>query len=650
MPLFGIDDVIFLLISTSFLFLAQKGDVPQVTSHQEDAAAGYFDVTSGPKIVDSKREKLLRKTFSTSPLLLPGFQLSSEKGFIDNEIKRYRPVEKSLSSSSLIEKSGVLSAFIPEYAPVVPHRQYNAHKNIPQVGSLTTLTKEEVAACIHRFTPRQVSSLFQEMEAEGLWESALEISEGIQMAGLAVKYLSQANVERLITTLVNEHQMDRAVDSYFKYGQDMLIADELLILLFDACRFSKHRCMKLYRQLVPFQSRWSEVVYSCCIIGAAQWDPPLAMDLYKSYCAFQKVEQEKGESMWMRFLPSSALLQDSGVVRKHPISKFGHLYHVMVPLVVNHFPDLVYQYVADMMRNQPEVAPDVFLKCLLLSHKKETKEEKNLVETLVRDFLQDTAQSGDYLLNVSSMAMPELALTLYQLRPSPMNMNSLVHVLITLENHKDPGICGPESPSSLSSSIPAISPVHLRFQKLLEKVPLENTHARILARTVTDGRASWGLTSVFLHTMLQRQQFSVVPTLVRHLSRMGKWSAAAAAMSIYMSNRCSNSGRLSPPEVSMCIEACTKAGKWNSVLFWVQRASTSGSLLPPTVYDTALSACQHIPWEKTEQLIQFIRRSGGTWSDIGYAQLVESSARQGKLKQLLRLIPSGGRTSDKGSK
>lgn len=640
MPLFGIDDVIFLLISTSFLILAKRGEIVHGLTSSDEAISPTHDAVYTPSIADSKKENFLRRTFSTTPLLLPCFQFPLDFTSSQSTSKTNSFAKQSIGPSSLIEKSGVLSTFVPEYAPAIPHRQYNMHMNIPQVFSLTSYSKEEVANSIQRFTPSQVSSLFQDMQSEGLWEPVIEISKGIQIANLSVKYLSQANVERAIVTLIQSHHTDQAVDYYFTYGVDMLIGDELLVLLFDDCLSSEERCMKLYRHLVPFRSRWTEVVYCCCITGAAEWAPSLAMELYKAYEAFQKAEQAKNDSPWMRILSSSALLQDSGVIRQRPVSKFRHLYHIMVPLVANYYPDLVFQYVADMKRNQPEVAPDVFLKCILLLNAKKKKNERDRIDALIRDFLFELDEGDHFFPDVASMTTTQVAMSLYQLRPSPMNMNSLVRVLIDREDHKDPDFCVSASscPSS-SSFIPTIPELFLNFQKLLEKVPLENTHARILSRTVTEGKASWALTSVFLHTMLQRQQFSVVPSLVRHLSRLGQWSTAATAMSIYMSNRHSNTAPLSPTEVSLCVEACSKAGKWNSVLFWIQRASNSGSTLTPAVYDTALSACQHMPWEKTAQLIQCIRRSGGTWSEKGYEQLVRNFSRQGRLKHLLRLIP-----------
>lgn len=375
MPLFGIDDVIFLLISTSFLILAKRGEIVHGLTSSDEAISPTHDAVYTPSIADSKKENFLRRTFSTTPLLLPCFQFPLDFTSSQSTSKTNSFAKQSIGPSSLIEKSGVLSTFVPEYAPAIPHRQYNMHMNIPQVFSLTSYSKEEVANSIQRFTPCQVSSLFQDMQSEGLWEPVIEISKGIQIANLSVKYLSQANVERAIVTLIQSHHTDQAVDYYFTYGVDMLIGDELLVLLFDDCLSSEERCMKLYRHLVPFRSRWTEVVYCCCITGAAEWAPSLAMELYKAYEAFQKAEQAKNDSPWMRILSSSVLLQDSGVIRQRPVSKFRHLYHIMVPLVANYYPDLVFQYVADMKRNQPEVAPDVFLKCILLlnAKKKRTK-------------------------------------------------------------------------------------------------------------------------------------------------------------------------------------------------------------------------------------------------------------------------------------
>lgn len=615
MPLFGVDDLLFILVSTSVLLWAKRGEAAaQVTekllkdgpSSSTPGSGGSTGHSSSDFLEKSKTE-YLRRSFSSTPLLLPGFNLSDTQDSI---------TARSRMMSSLVQQSSCVGAIVPEYVPAVPHRQYNLHKHIPQVSTLTTSTEHEVADCLRRFTSAQISSLFQDMENEGLWESVLRVSKGISIAKETMKYLPQSNVERSLKTLINAHQADRAVDYYFEYGVDVLISDELLVLLFDACRTSEERSMKLYQQLIPFKSRWNEVVYSCCLTVAAMWAPQEAISLYESFRQFQSAEQAKEEKFITRFLSSSALLRESGVVRTQPMSKLKYLYHIMVPLVAEHFPEKLHGFVSDMMTNEPEVAPDVFLKCLLCC------KGMPLVEPLIRDYIN----RKDIMLNATAMSLSQLAIALYHMQPSPMNMNTLVSVFIQLERNKK---------LSLPSTGDRVPAALVPLQKLFGEIPLDAAHARVLSRTITEQKASWVITALFTSTMIQRQHFSVVPVLSRHLSRMGKWSAAATAMSIYMSNQ---RNRLSPGEVSMCIEASVRSGRWSSALFWVERAAGAGCKLPSEVYDSALSTTKYISWDATTRLIQTIQKSGGKWTEKGYLQLVENSVRQGRMGDLLSVL------------
>eukprot|EP00796_Vickermania_ingenoplastis_P013284 gene13284-9125_t len=581
MPIFGVDDVVFLIVSTSMLLWAKRGEVAQQLKKPETGN----DSPSG-NLVESKAEVYLRRTYSTTPFLLPGFNLSNA-------------TQPQLSSQSLIQQSR-LGAAVPDYSPCVPHRQYNVYKQIPQVSSLTSSTEHEVAASLGRYTSAQVAALFRDMEAEGLWESVLRVSKGISIAHETMKFLPQTNIERSIKTLLDAHRVDEAVDYYFEYGKDILLSDELLLLLFDGCRFSRDRSLLLYEHVLPFQSRWTEVNYACCLTVTAKYDPPKAVQLYHAYAEFLSMERAKEEKPLHRLLNSSVLLQESGLVRNRPVSKLRNLYHIMVPLAAEHFPAELDAYIKDMMRSESESAPDVFLKCLLCSS------GRPLVEPYVRDYVSRHCSATE----VKEMTVASLAVSLYSMRPSAMNMNSLLSVFIQLETSS----VKEHRTESSTLTPPWLAPL----QTLLAEVPLDDTHARVLSRTITEQRASWALASLFTNSMLQRQHYSVIPSLSRHLSRIGKWSAAATAMTIYMSNRRS---RFSPVEVGMCIEACMKSGRWSSALFWVDRASSAGVQLPPHVYDTVLRASDHVSWDHTAKMLHSIRRVGGSWTDKGYLQL-----------------------------
>lgn len=607
----GLDDILFLLFSTSVLFWAKRENDATHNNENEVALSSFPKRESLKSREESSNKRYLRHTYSTTPLLLPGFSLqpSFQMGALPQ------------SSYSLFHQS-CTQTVIPEYVPAVPHRQYNAYKQVPPVSMLSSYSEKEVADIVNRYTIAQISSLFQDMENEGLWESVLRVSKGISLANLSLKYLTQANVERAIRTLLNSHRLDKSVDFYFQYGEDILISDELIVLLFDACRSSEEKSMKLFKHLIPFQGRWKELVYCCCLSVIAQWSPSETMKLYKHFRQWQEEEQRIVKSSLSRFLSSSVLLQESGIVDSKELSKLHYLFHVIIPVVVEHYPEQVHHYVEDMMQREPEVAPDVFLKCLLC-----TKGKKNIFP-YIDEFLVRSGKNSDRI-ECEPSDTAQVGMTLYNLRPSAMNLNSLISLLIYLEHQSTAKLVQQDDAMVFLS--------HARFEKLINRVPLDNTQARIICRTITEQKASWRLAVLVTSNMLQRQQFSVVPMLARHLSRAGKWSTAAAAMTMYMSQR--RTQQLSPAELGMCVETCVKSGRWRCATFWVNRACDAGAVLPPDVYDNVFAASKHFPWETTSRLIQAILRCGGKWSEKGYLELVENCTKNGRMKELLRLVP-----------
>lgn len=585
---FGIDDIVFILISTSVLIWAKRGDVVSHFSRRHQAEQ------------DDPETAYLHRAYSTTPLLLPGFDLSS-----DVQHKKYADVPYPLIQESFS------TALVPEYNPCVPHRQYNAHKRVPPVSSLTTSSEKEVSRCIKRYSPAQVSTLFTDLEREGCWESALSISKGIGLAGETLRYLTQVNVEKAIRTLLDAHKSEKALDYYFEFGADILLSDDLLVMLFDSCRGSKEKSMKMLHLLIPFQRRWNEVVYACCLTVAAEYNPSQALTLYQAYTAFQEEEKSKESKPLMRFLSSSALLQESGVVRERPMSKLQFLYHIIVPLVAENYPKELQRYVSDMMRNDRDAAPDVFLKCLLCN------KGRYAIESYAREYVERYHPEVDYS---EAATLSQLALQLYTIRPSPMNMNSLLGLLMVLENEASP-----------RQAIQNTTIAHV--QKFLDEVPLTNTHARILCRTITESNASWQLASAFTSSMLQREQLTVIPTMSRYLSRSGRWSAVAMIMSVYMSHK---RNRFTRAEIEICVNACVNSGRWKSALFWVQRASGIGLKLPSEVYDAALSTSPHVSWQETKKLMDSISSVGGKWSNNGALSLTESCVKKGRMKELLK--------------
>ncbi|CBZ29530.1 conserved hypothetical protein [Leishmania mexicana MHOM/GT/2001/U1103] len=680
MPFFGVDDILFLLASTTALLWAKRADIVE---------SGIY--TTVKILTDDPQEAARRAAAagaaqgSTPTLLLKGFDLQAEEAHLlcfqnsTRQVKTQLLPEMSAlipardgddrsgasSSAPLFVKESVHTQFretpVVHQVPQVPHRHYNLHKRRPHVSSLATASEDDVKERIASYSVAEVQALFCKMEQEALWEAAIHVSYGIDKAKQQLRYLNQHNVECAIRTLLNTSHADVALIYYFRFGEDMLVSDDILVALFHACRNDEQLSLELCHALQPFKSQWTPTVYACCLTTAARFDYEQAIGLYHAYMETQHSEQVASKGMLRRVLAASALLRETGVVAAPAPLQLHYLYHVIIPLVVAHDPASADTYMADMLVKDAESAPDVLLKCL--GFRKGEELAWRYLDDITSGATDSTAanavkqwvlaqkrvqRTGSAPLDVAGMAI-----NLYRLRPSAMNMNTILKLCTECVNVREgeavkaasTGVTqhelgttdSPKSAAPLCATLKRLASGRVAvLTHLLLRMPLQSElDATVLTRTITEQHASWGLATQFLSVMLRRKCFNVVPSIAAHVSRQGQWATAAKSMAIYLSNQ---RAAMTATEAKLCIDSCVHAGQWASALFWVERAHTKGLALGSSTYNLVLGVSRHCNFEATKRVVTTMHDVGAFCSEQGILDFIETAAHRGKVANALCVL------------
>ncbi|CCW62795.1 unnamed protein product [Phytomonas sp. EM1] len=647
MPFFGVDDVLLLLASTTAVLWAKRADIVQASVYR---AVNFM--THSPILASKYANEAARNHHEPPLLLLKGFDLQTARKSVGptDFFKRlpalasdglrpsrmsYDEPRKGLVRTSLVNEYSECSA--THEVPDVPHRRYNPYKSNPNVTALIDYSEEEVAENIRRYSVAAVHSLFTKMESEANWEAVIRVSRGIDRAQLRLRYLTKSNVEAALRVLIScatstsepAIRSDFPLTYYFTFAEDMLLDDGIIIALFDLSRYSEAASIELYKSLLPFQAEWSPAVYACSLTTTARFSYDKTLKLYEEYLQAQRRGAWTSNALLRpikQALVSSSVMQEDESLPSRDVEaiRLQYLYHIMIPLVVARDPARAKQFIADMLAHDPESAPDVFLKCLANDIGKEFA-ETYLKKTLAKKNggadgallnLNHSCEGGSSQIKTDRCA---LAYSLYTLKPSVMNLNSLLKVILRAEAMEGSAIRS--LPQSWGRGV-------------FESVPLTSSQeALILARSITEHPASHAVAEVFLEAMMLRKQFVVVPILAFHVASQGRWATASRAMAIYLSNQ---RGRFSQEEISLCVEAAVYEGNWSSALFWVERAHAKGLKLPVRIYDTAFSVSPHWSWKAAWQVVKDMRAVGGVCSNDGVLHLLQAATEQGATAEVLR--------------
>lgn len=706
MPVFGVDDVLLLLASTTAVLWVKRGEIMQdnffteenlgrlATSSAHDTDATHLACGEGSAATTARsgtrRAATERRLCSNPRLLLRGFDLQEEQR--KDAARRMLTGSPARLPSLTIDESLVRTSRVHEFAdsplvsysvPNLPHRHYNPKKRLPHVTALATYTEDEVSQNIKKYTLAEVHALFAKMEQESVWEAVVSVTRGIENASAKLKYLTQRNVESGLRALLSAGKGDLAAAYYLSYGEDMLPGDDLVVALFDACRYMDRAALQLFSSLLPFQDRWSPVVYACCLTTAARLDFQQALRLYDGY--IDKARRDRTEhqrttaegrrssgaarSSFAQVLSSPSLLLQEGGLARLAAARAGdadagagaldeaaqrqlrNLYHVIIPMVMEKQPERALHYVTDMLRTEPGAAPDVLLQGLWTEQGRRLATEylARLEGNTSTDPWRTWSTAGGLQGMTEPRPVGQLAFDLYKRKPSAMNMNSLLKIVMTAslaEPVSGAGVTHPRTAGRRSLPYdPALAAVASNgspeLLALFRRVPLEarEVDAAVLARSLTEHRASWAVAAQFMSAMIQRKRFAVVPALAHHLARHGQWATVARAMAVYLSNQRS---AMTVPEVQLCIEATVRSGRWSSALFWVERAHGKGLALPSESYDAALSISKHCQWDASVRVLKTMHEVGGVCTERGVLSVLEAAANQGRITMALEVLAHTG--------
>ncbi|EPY38373.1 hypothetical protein AGDE_05556 [Angomonas deanei] len=598
---FGLDDVLFLVASTTALLWVKKNDLLHHVVYTSVYAA-----TDDPKVAEHSARKAVSNT-TNSTFLLRGFNLDEE---FKRELGRSRAtaavepiaVAGEADPNPLIRNS-LVNAYYEDEIPVhevpcVPHRHYNLKRRKPPASLLATYTEKEVTAAVVQYSPLEIQSVFVTMEQKQLWEAAVKVTRGISKLPKSFVYLSQINIEAALRTLLASGKGQLAVSYYFAFGVDILPCDDIVLALFNACRHDDRASLQLVDQLKLFQSSWSVTVYACCLTATSNYRPAETLELYEQY---KSTVMYPETSKLKKFFVSTGPKEGA---------KLQYLYHIVIPLVLETFPDRADTLVQDMMHNDPGAAPDVYLRCLCL------KPGRALARNYLANLFPDDT-------SITDENVPRMIELLYPLKPTAMNLNSVVKLLTSGSPEVPPCV------KEWGSHTPLL-------KAWFRNVSLAHTaDVHIIARTIAESDASSRLAELFLTAMMERKEFSVVPMLAMRVAENNKWALIAKSMSVYLSNQRAN---IKAKEVDLCVEASIHCGKWSSALFWVERAHAKQITLSHQTYEKALSCSKYCLWEESLRVVTSMSSPSKTCTAKGISYIVDAAARQGTVPSVVSAL------------
>ena len=140
-----------------------------------------------------------------------------------------------------------------------------------------------------------------------------------------------------------------------------------------------------------------------------------------------------------------------------------------------------------------------------------------------------------------------------------------------------------------------------------------------ISRTVCHHRATKLAVAMLCHG-LEKKRFSSVPILASCVAVAGMWSTALSAMSELLA------ARRSPPtvhELSLCVSAACRSGRWAQALFWLERGHGRGQRFSSHVYDTVFAAQVNSSRAKNRLLraVSSMHAMGGRCGEAGNQSL-----------------------------
>ncbi|RNF23807.1 uncharacterized protein Tco025E_02708 [Trypanosoma conorhini] len=592
---FGLDDVLLLVASASPLLWAKRGDVVRSSVYKT------VSFVTGDDAYAARRAEAVARNCPTPCALLPGKDLGG-------------PTPTASAATDTLVVSGIAGSFtgdvVHEY-PCVPHRHFHRMKQRrPPVRDLLQCSVKEVAASLHSYSLAEVSRLYETMEQEGLWEAALNVTEGSRR-GRHYAYLTKRNLEAVLRTLLRAGETQRAIQCYLAHAKEFLVSDEVLVALFDACRQVEQNSLALYQAVKPFHDEWTLAVYACCLTVNAQFNWEEALHLYSEY--LEKERQPRFTRLVASVMRStdhkSSVNEVGSGVGSVKGQQLQFLYHVILPLVADRRVDRLQECYAHMLAREPESTVDVLLRCLHTPRGRE----------LAAHWLKASVKNAKDPPLIPDTVV-DLATQLYSKKPNVMNLNSLLKVLMAQD--------------------PTMLPSHVgeKLQEYVRPLAMTENDACVLARTLTGQSGHWKLATHFMASMVARKQFGALPTLSFYVAKQGRWLLASQAMTLCFSNRAA----VAPAEINLCIESSVLAGRWKSALFWMERAHSRGVRLPTAVYDDVLGVTKHCSWVAALRALASMHEAGSASSEAGVLTVLEATASQGKALKALNAISTTG--------
>ena len=469
----------------------------------------------------------------------------------------------------------------------VPHSHYLPSKRRRSIHSLIDADVNRIEQYLPQFLESDIDLLYQRIRHEGLWVSAINLSEALERRDGAGKV---SRVETTLHTLLEAEKPAMALQ-YFRRNAAVPICQELYPRLFKAVE--------------PGQWAYAMLILDATKRHRVKRDDTLSVAAIESFC----------QADWVGAMSLYANLRSAQwAVEKVPSDlPADSQYHVpsgihrkLIPCVASQSGSyaIAEALCADMAQvARPEIGP-----ALLASL------GSPVGQAIARNHLHRhfPSQSG-----VRMEPQWVLASKLFTLHPSD---DALEHLSIILLRD------APEQWSLVDKACGTIG-----------KNVTDSTALAIAKRLslASHGRWRWMLASRLAERMMAARKWSAVPLLAETTANCGRWAMAATMCTQLFARRQRSP---SQSELHLCVQASIEAGKWSSAMFWIERAHARGMTLPSHLYDAAFVANQKTTWDASLSAFVRMRSAGTNCGEDGVMALLSQAGEQRNAAKALEVL------------
>jgi hypothetical protein len=513
-----------------------------------------------------------------------------------------------------------VAASATKSVPLVPHRSFTHRQRTDILQTLRGLPPAEAMEHLPRLSRWDLLGLFRSMERDGLWVQALNMVRGLELARCKARSFTAEHADSVLRTLFKASCTGKAVRFYLTEAKELPIASGVSELVLQAAGdMSGKYIHEVLEALVAHRH------------GG-----------YRSFTQGMHVAAITSLGRHHRWLQALEMLLERAN-GSHSQGGMSAVYQTLFPMAVASCPQHC-QRLLDYAREVSKEPAESIAELLLRSLSSNPHLVVPIADRFLRGLEKPTPSSREPLSLFSSKptgAVPLLfsapaptwimACRLYAFRPTGSNLTHL-----------------------LQASIAQSSVIALSLPRYLTSVSLSAADAQRLAGVLAASHSHlssaqrWTAALGLATPLLQRKHYAAMPSLTAALVLNENWSAALRLLTVMLCNRerlvrgvVEPTGPRDAPapvlrgvsvgptshEFATCVYACLRQGKWDSALFWLERAHSFGHCFSEALYDQLFASCSagRVSWDDALRVAASMQDVGGRVSELGASGILNSS-------------------------